>query len=197
MNDLFSEADLARTTHLLLHFALPPSAVTYKCIDSPFGHMLLGETPDGLCWSSFTHDKTQGVDELQAAFPVATVKEGTGMWLRKATRIMADPLRSRDVLCFHVQGSGFRMAVWRHLLDLPFGSLTSYGEIAQRLGAVNYARAVGSAVAANTIAFFIPCHRVVNASGNSGHFRWGEERKKALIAWESKLTSPTSGLSNY
>lgn len=192
IEDLFSEADTGRTAHLLLHREVPPAEVVFKVVDSPFGKLVLGQTNDGLCWSAFADDESRGMEELVQAFPGTAITNSGGMWIRRAERIISDPLFSRDSLCLLVKGSQFRLGVWRQLLDTPFGSLTSYGRIAGRLGDVGASRAVGAAVGANTIAFFIPCHRVVNADGTSGHFRWGAERKKAMIAWEKKVMSGPS-----
>jgi len=75
--------------------------------------------------------------------------------------------------------------VWRALLELPFGALATYGSIAARIGAPSAARAVGAAVGANPIAWLIPCHRVIRESGALGGYRWGMERKSAMLGWEA------------
>ena len=184
--DLFSDADTVRTTHLLLHRMVPPTRLTYKCVDTLFGGLLLAQTVDGLSWSAFFDDKDHALHVMQSAFAGTTFSEGTGMWMQAAQRIIRDPLSARDSLCLNVTGSQFRLAVLRQLLDTPFGALTTYGSIATRLGDPKSSRAVGGAVGANPIAFFIPCHRVVNADGTAGHFRWGAARKKAMIAFEAE-----------
>ena len=82
------------------------------------------------------------------------------------------------------QGTDFQKSVWRALLEIPFGQQASYKEIATQIGQPGASRAVGSAVAANPIALLIPCHRVVPSSGGTGNYRWGPDRKLALLEAE-------------
>ncbi|MBT8421907.1 MAG: methylated-DNA--[protein]-cysteine S-methyltransferase, partial [Gammaproteobacteria bacterium] len=84
-----------------------------------------------------------------------------------------------------VAGTAFQCQVWQALCEIPAGETRTYGDLARALGRPGAARAVGSAAAANRIALLIPCHRLVLASGGSGAFRWGAERKIALLAAES------------
>jgi AraC family transcriptional regulator, regulatory protein of adaptative response / methylated-DNA-[protein]-cysteine methyltransferase len=84
----------------------------------------------------------------------------------------------------YVRGTQFQLEVWRALLELLSGEVTTYGGLAGALGRPGAARAVGSAVAANPVAYLIPCHRVVRASGELGGYRWGVERKRAMLEWE-------------
>ena len=86
----------------------------------------------------------------------------------------------------HLRGTAFQIAVWRKLLTIPSGSLATYGELAASLGAPKASRAVGSAVGANPIAIFVPCHRVVAASGALGGYRWGTSMKQALLDRERR-----------
>ncbi len=82
------------------------------------------------------------------------------------------------------QGTDFQKSVWRALLDIPFGKRLNYKEIATQIGQPGASRAVGSAIAANPIALLIPCHRVVPAAGGTGNYRWGPDRKLALLEAE-------------
>ncbi|WP_039756291.1 MGMT family protein, partial [Chromobacterium haemolyticum] len=77
--------------------------------------------------------------------------------------------------------------VWRALLSIPYGGFASYGQIAAAVGRPRAARAVGSAVGANPVAWLIPCHRVIRAEGALGEYRWGAERKVELIGWEGAV----------
>lgn len=86
-----------------------------------------------------------------------------------------------------VQGTNFQAQVWRALLRLGPGQLCTYGAIARAIGKESAARAVGNAVGANPIAILIPCHRVIRETGVIGHYRWGQIRKRTLIAWEGAL----------
>jgi O-6-methylguanine DNA methyltransferase len=88
-----------------------------------------------------------------------------------------------------VSGTPFQRAVWQALLSIPFGSTCSYREIAERIHKPRAVRAVARAIAGNPIAYLIPCHRVILSSGKLHHYRWGAERKKALIAYEESFIS--------
>ena len=83
-----------------------------------------------------------------------------------------------------VRGSRFQVQVWRALLRIPDGYLSSYSELAEAVGRPRAARAVGTAVGGNPLAYLIPCHRVIRKTGVIGDYRWGTERKRAMIARE-------------
>jgi len=87
-------------------------------------------------------------------------------------------------ISLHIKGTAFQLKVWQALLQVPQGSLASYSDIAQAIGSPSASRAVATAIANNNVAFLIPCHRVIRASGHFGQYRWGETRKSAIIAWE-------------
>jgi len=89
----------------------------------------------------------------------------------------------------YVRGTDFQLQVWRALLEVPPGEITTYGRLAEAVGRPGAARAVGGAVAANPVAYLIPCHRVVRTSGELGGYRWGVERKRAMLEWERALPS--------
>jgi AraC family transcriptional regulator of adaptative response/methylated-DNA-[protein]-cysteine methyltransferase len=87
-------------------------------------------------------------------------------------------------------GTEFQRSVWRELIKIPFAETRTYLQIAIELGSASSARAVGTAIGANPIAWLIPCHRVIQTSGGMGGYRWGLDRKKELLNWE-KETHPT------
>ena len=84
-----------------------------------------------------------------------------------------------------MRGTNFQLRVWQALLRIPAGAVISYGDLARRLGQPGAARAVGGAVGSNQVSYLIPCHRVVREATGLGHYRWGAERKHALLAWEA------------
>lgn len=88
-----------------------------------------------------------------------------------------------------LQSTVFQESVWRELLEIPFGSHMSYGAIAERVGRPKANRAVGSAVGANPVSLLVPCHRVLPSSGKSGNYRWGADRKVALLDVEQESGS--------
>jgi AraC family transcriptional regulator of adaptative response/methylated-DNA-[protein]-cysteine methyltransferase len=96
-----------------------------------------------------------------------------------------DTARFRPMF-LHVDGSRFELAVWSALLNVSTGDVISYGHLAEMIGKSKTAgRAIGAAVAHNSIAFLIPCHRVIKGSGQFGSYAWGSMRKAALIGWEA------------
>lgn len=161
-------------------------AIRYGVHDSPFGPALVAATARGICALQFLDSKDDRADELRTDWPEAELRHDLAATAALAERIFR-PLSSpaKRPLALLVRGSNFQIKVWRALLELPPGTLTSYGQIAARVGAPGSARAVGGAVGANPIAWLIPCHRVIRESGMLGGYRWGIDRKAAMLGWEA------------
>ncbi len=106
--------------------------------------------------------------------------------LRQVIEGIENPARGHG-LVFDVRGTEFQRRVWDALQAIPAGQTRSYSEIANQIGAPAAARAVAAACAANPIAVLIPCHRVVRGDGSLSGYRWGVERKRALLARERQL----------
>ena len=100
---------------------------------------------------------------------------------------MLAPLENRpkSPVAVLVKGTNLQVQVWRALLALPSGAVTSYASLAQQVGRQSAVRAVANAVGANPVAWLIPCHRVIRSTGELGGYRWGLERKRLLLGWES------------
>lgn len=97
---------------------------------------------------------------------------------------LSDPHASKLKLVLN--GSPFQLKVWQGLKEIPLGHVRTYGELAEALGHPGAARAVGTALAANQLAYVVPCHRVIRASGDTGQYRWGAERKAQMLVWETR-----------
>jgi len=155
--------------------------------DSPFGNCLVAVTERGLCGLSFLDaaGHQASLDSLYKQWPKAVLKESAGKteWV---IRRVFDPLEKddRSPIPLLLKGTNFQIKVWEALLRIPTGSLTSYQDIARRIGKPKASRAVGSAVGANPIAYLIPCHRVIRSTGAFGNYRYGAVRKKAILLWE-------------
>lgn len=168
--------------------------ITYGFGNTPFGECIIAETDRGICHLRFIDriGRDSALAELKAEWPVATLKRNDRGARAGATLMFA--LQHRDALPpqlrLLVKGTEFQMRVWQALVLVPPGKLVSYGQLADAIDAPGAARAVGTAVGANPIAWLIPCHRVIRETGVVGEYRWGRERKRALIAWES-LTGKT------
>jgi AraC family transcriptional regulator of adaptative response/methylated-DNA-[protein]-cysteine methyltransferase len=172
--------------------------ITAGFADSPFGRCLIGESPRGLCHLSF-------VDSGDSAAALAALRENwPRAWLQRddaiASRLTSDIFQrpenrhSRPVLRAFVKGTAFQVRVWRALLQVPSGTLVSYGRLAAAIDKPAAARAVGTAVGHNPLAWLIPCHRVIRETGVIGEYRWGAVRKRAMTAWESASRRTGTGL---
>ncbi len=167
--------------------------VRYGVADSPFGECLLGVTGRGLCWLSFVHDggRRAAVAALRDHWHGATLVEDAAEAGRVAARVFAPAGESgRTQLPVLLRGTNFQIKVWEGLLRVPAGTVTTYQDLARRIGSPRGARAVGAAVAHNPVAYVIPCHRVIRATGDFGEYRWGADRKRALLGWEAARTEP-------
>jgi AraC family transcriptional regulator of adaptative response/methylated-DNA-[protein]-cysteine methyltransferase len=161
-------------------------AIRYDVHESPFGDCLIGMTVRGVCCVHFLERGQHDATLLKRHWPSADlVKDAAG------TAAIAERLFSRfrhsnqAPLSLLVKGTNFQLQVWRALLSIPSGRLTTYSELGKRVGHPEASRAVGNAVAANPIAWLIPCHRVIRETGEFGNYRWGEARKAAMLGWEA------------
>lgn len=154
--------------------------------DTPFGPALIAATARGVCALHFVDDEHAALEHLQQAWPRARLLRDDAAAATLAQRIFA-PLTgsARQPLAVLVKGTNFQIQVWRALLALPAGAVTTYGDLAGALQKPDAARAVGAAVGANAVAWLIPCHRVIRASGALTGYRWGTPRKAAMLGWEA------------
>jgi AraC family transcriptional regulator of adaptative response/methylated-DNA-[protein]-cysteine methyltransferase len=152
---------------------------------TPLGQALFAWTPRGLCHLAFCDgDEAAQLAALQADWPAASlVHDAVGAAQLAARVFPTAPQAGR--LHLLLKGTNFQVKVWEALLRIPPASLVSYGQLAAALGRPEAPRAVAGAVAANAIAYLIPCHRVIRESGENASYRWGVERKLALRAWEA------------
>lgn len=148
---------------------------------TPFGHAVVGTTDRGICALEFL-DGCSGEELLRERLPNATLARDDKL---AAPILEAAFSRQGIPVHLHVSGTNFQVRVWNALLNLTEdASVTSYSHLAEAIGQASSARAVGNAVGANPIAVLIPCHRVLARTGIVGNYRWGSNRKRALLAWE-------------
>ena len=160
-------------------------SVRYSFSESPFGEVLAASTDRGVCYMAFADDRDRTFDELRTLFPAASYTLAEDGLQRNALAAFAPERDAPVPIELHLKGTPFQMEVWKALLRIPEGELTTYGELARRIGRPGAARAVGSAVGANPVSYLIPCHRVVRSSGEPGGYHWGTDRKTAMIGWEA------------
>lgn len=162
--------------------------INYSFAESPFGKLIAASTSRGVCHLYFEENEQQALLDLTKRFPNARYHQLVDKFQQDALFIFQEDWDQLDQIKLHLNGTPFQLKVWESLLKIPTGHLATYGAIAHNIDNPRAARAVGTANACNSVAFLIPCHRVIKTSGNVGEYRWGETRKSAIIAWEaSKL----------
>jgi AraC family transcriptional regulator of adaptative response/methylated-DNA-[protein]-cysteine methyltransferase len=152
------------------------------------GAILVAASTRGVCAILIGDDPDALARELQDRFPTAALVGGDAAFERLVAQVVGlveAPARGLD-LPLDVRGTAFQQRVWQALRDIPVGQTSSYADIADRIGAPNSVRAVAQACAANALAVAIPCHRVVRRDGGLSGYRWGVERKRALLQREAR-----------
>ena len=151
---------------------------------TPFGEALVAWSPRGVCHFAFrTAADSAMIAALAAQWPRAQLARDDVRAGRLLAQIFGGPRRAPIHLLR--RGTNFQIKVWEALIRIDAGELVSYRQLAAAAGAPQAQRAVGSALAANTIAYLIPCHRVIREGGETGSYRWGAERKQAMLGWEA------------
>lgn len=162
--------------------------VEISCADArtPYGMMLIGATDRGICFIQFGERESDLREQLQLEYPAARIvpmrqgDEQFARWMAALAQHLDDAKMPLD-LPLDVRGTAFQMRVWRYLQRIPSGDVRSYAEVAAGIGRPGAARAVARACAKNACAVLVPCHRVIRGTGELGGYRWGLERKRALL----------------
>jgi AraC family transcriptional regulator of adaptative response/methylated-DNA-[protein]-cysteine methyltransferase len=161
--------------------------IIYGYHASPFGLCFIAVAEKGICALKFI-DEDRTRDEFAVftrEWPQATLVHDparTQRYIRKIFQYPANPPADLQLL---VKGTDFQIKVWEALVDIPFGSVSSFQQVARLIGQPEATRAVGAAVAANSILYLIPCHRIITKDGKMGDYHFGKTRKMAMIGWES------------
>jgi AraC family transcriptional regulator of adaptative response/methylated-DNA-[protein]-cysteine methyltransferase len=153
--------------------------------EAPYGPCLIVASNRGIVGLGFPSDAAKALAELTAPFAAARLVEDQPHAQALVRRIFQPGSRDAEPLALHAVGTPFQMQVWQALVRIPPGALASYEMVARAIGRPQAQRAVGTAIGANPIAFLIPCHRVIRATGAFGGYRWGHEVKTALIGVEA------------
>ena len=165
--------------------------IRYTLRSCPLGRLLLAATERGVCAVGIADDDATLEAALANEYPAAKLcrdDAGLSRWAADLPRHLNGQLRRLD-LPIDVPATAFQRRVWQELLAIPYGGTRSYSEIARRLGRPTAARAVARACATNPVAVLIPCHRVVREGGGLGGYRWGLERKKAMLETERQAAA--------
>ena len=156
------------------------------------GAILVAQTARGVCAILLGDDPEALLRELQDRFPKAHLIGGDAGFERTVAQVVGfvEAPRIGCSLPLDLQGTAFQQRVWQALREIPAGCTVSYTDIASRIGAPNAVRAVAGACAANPVAVAVPCHRVLRLDGQLSGYRWGIERKRALLAREARAAEP-------
>lgn len=160
-------------------------SLEYGFGETPFGKALVAWSPRGVSFLGFCMEtgRSRTLAALKEQWRGADFSENKNTaqdWLNSIFRN-----NDKQPIALWLRGTPFQLKVWEALLAIPEGTHFSYGQLAQQVGRPGAARAVGTAVGGNPVAFVIPCHRVIRQAGELGGYRWGELTKKALIGYEA------------
>lgn len=161
--------------------------IAYVCGNSRIGLVLTAHSEKGVCAVLLGDELSLLILELEQRFPQAMFAEGEdhcGKIWQSVVNQIENP-HQKEKLTLDLRGSDFQRRVWQALSEIPIGTTASYSDIAKKIGHPRAVRAVAGACAANPIAIVIPCHRVVRSDGSLSGYRWGVERKAALLKSES------------
>jgi AraC family transcriptional regulator of adaptative response/methylated-DNA-[protein]-cysteine methyltransferase len=170
------------------------AAIRYACADSPLGRMLIAATDIGICSIQFAPSDGELIEGLKREFPFAVRKPDEG-GLQAWVAALLSKMTGKELnaaLPLDIRATAFQRRVWTYLQSIPFGATRSYGQVAKAIGRSSASRAVARACATNPVAVAIPCHRVVRGDGGISGYRWGVERKKALLDMEQRGLEPAT-----
>lgn len=161
--------------------------ISYGFHSTPFGWCIIAVTERGICHMAFTDNLSEETEfsGLKDKWPESELEYNQEITSGYIERIFKPHSHIPGKLHLLVKGTNFQVNVWKALLTIPPGSLSTYKAIAESIGNSGASRAVGSAIGANPIAYLIPCHRVIRSEGVTGGYHWGSTRKKAILGWEA------------
>jgi AraC family transcriptional regulator, regulatory protein of adaptative response / methylated-DNA-[protein]-cysteine methyltransferase len=164
------------------------TAIHFAIGECSLGSILVAKSERGVCAVLIGHDPIQLIRDLQDQFPKANLiggEKGYEDLVAKVVGLIEKPGVGLD-LPLDIRGTAFQQRVWKALQQIPVGSTASYADIAKSIGMPNAVRAVAQACGANSLAVAIPCHRVIRNDGALSGYRWGVERKQALLDREAQ-----------
>jgi AraC family transcriptional regulator of adaptative response/methylated-DNA-[protein]-cysteine methyltransferase len=165
--------------------------IRFVTVATPLGWALVAATERGIVMTALGDDRERLAAMVRGRFPAARlVEQDTGLkdWAEQVVHFITAPSQTLD-LPLDIRGTAFQARVWRALQKIPLGRTATYSEIALALGQPTAVRAVARACAANDLALAIPCHRVIGADGDLAGYRWGIERKRALLDREREAAA--------
>ncbi len=165
---------------------LSTAVIEFATTKTAFATILIARSGQGVCFVLLGDTAAELYAALQQRQPNAQLikdEQALAPYLKKVTDFLDAPQTPLD-FPLDIQGSDFQKNVWAILQTIPMGQTLSYSDVAERLHKPKAVRAVANACAANPLALVIPCHRILRADGGISGYRWGVERKRALLAKE-------------
>lgn len=162
--------------------------IRFAIADSPLDRLLVAATERGVCAVYLGDDDDYLEDELRLEYPEADIERDDGRLTDHVQTVLAmirDPSPAH-ALPLDVRATAFQAQVWEALRAIPAGETRTYRDLAESIGTPRGARAVGRACATNPVSVAVPCHRAVRGDGGLGGYRWGLDRKRALLDLESE-----------
>lgn len=169
--------------------------ISYAVADTIMGLLMIAATDRGVCFVQFGEDGDALLDALRREFPRAEPRpmppdaEGFAEWIQALEAYLRGGVPLPD-MALDMRGTAFQLQVWRYLQGIPHGAVQSYTQVARGISRPDAVRAVAGACAANRVALLVPCHRVIRGDGGLGGYRWGIERKRALMELEARTARP-------
>lgn len=159
--------------------------LNYQYEESLFGKYIIFSSARGIVHLSFLNDFKDDFWYIKKHFPQASLVEKKDEFQKRVQSFFLKQSSFNSQIPLHIKGTAFQLNIWQALLNIPEASLTTYGQLAKAIQKPTAARAIGTGIGANPIAYLIPCHRVIKNTGLLGEYRWGADRKKVMIGWES------------
>lgn len=160
-------------------------AIRYGIADSPVGLLLIAASDKGICAIRMADRREELEETLRSEFPKAELTEDPALAAGWTERLLSGT-QSPTEIPLDIRSTAFQRQVWEYLQKIPRGETRSYGQVAKDLGRPTAQRAVARACASNPVALLIPCHRVVRGDGGLGGYRWGVDRKRAILERERR-----------
>jgi AraC family transcriptional regulator of adaptative response/methylated-DNA-[protein]-cysteine methyltransferase len=169
------------------------TAIEFVFRETPFGHALIAATARGVRAVLLGDDRAELEADLRRRFSGVASREGGSLadrFAESVVKVIETP-GAEVAIPLDLAGTDFQRQVWDALMRIPVGATASYSEIAERIGAPGAVRAVAQACGANSVAVVVPCHRAVRSDGGLAGYRWGVDRKRALLELESAGCHPS------
>lgn len=158
--------------------------IRYSFYDTDYGQALIASTDKGICYIGFS-DRERMLSSMHKTYPNAVYEEKEDPIHQTALHYINHG--DGDYMPLHIKGTDFQLDVWKALIDVPLGELSTYMAIAKGINNPKSIRAVGTAVGSNPVSYIIPCHRIIRTDGGIGGYGWGLDVKRVMLQREKEL----------